>query len=65
MTYNFDPDNWYDREFRILKHQHRCGDLSEADFQESVADLERRYQEMLDRLDGTYRMPRDPSLPGG
>lgn len=57
MTYNFDPDAWYDREFRALQHKQRNGTLSEADFRAALADLEQRYQDMLDRLSGTYQLP--------
>ena len=58
MTYNFDPDRWYDNEYAVLEGRHRRGELSDADLAAAREDLFRRYQEMLDRLDGTYQIPK-------
>ncbi len=58
MTYNFDPDRWYDNERTALDRQFRSGDLSASEYEAALDDLERRYNEMLDRLDGTYQLPR-------
>ena len=54
MTYNFDPDTWYANERSHLDRQLRKGVLGDDDFEAAVADLDRRYEEMIDRLDGTY-----------
>ena len=56
MTYNFDADEWYQRELAQLHDLHRQGKLPE-ELEAAVADLDQRYEEMLDRLDGTYRLP--------
>ena len=58
MTYNFDPDRWYDNEYAVLEGRRRRGELSDTDFTAAREDLFRRYQEMLDRLDGTYQIPK-------
>ncbi len=57
MTYNFDPDRWYDNERAVLEERKRRGELNEDAFAQALSDLDRRYEEMLDRLDGTYRIP--------
>lgn len=63
MTYNFDPDRWYENHRELLEERRRRGELDEAAFAAEMADLDRRYAEMLRRLDGTYQLPeeRDPS----
>ena len=58
MTYNFDPDRWYDDERAILDARYKAGELSEPEYKEAVSDLDRRYDEMIDRLDGTYQVPK-------
>ena len=58
MTYNFDPDRWYEAHRRVLVERHRRAELDEAELAAALADLERRYEEMLERLDGTYEIPR-------
>ena len=57
MTYNFDADRWYDNELRILEHRFNKGEMTRSGFDGAVDDLDRRYDDMLDRLDGTYRLP--------
>ena len=58
MTYNFDPDRWYDNEKAALKARCQARELSAQEFEAALADLDRRYDEMLDRLDGTYQIPK-------
>lgn len=60
MTYNFDPDRWYEREREKLEHEHRNNRLSDSELERALADLEERYEAMLDRLDGTYEIPPAP-----
>ena len=57
MTYNFDPDRWYEAQLRLLDHRLHLGELDDAQYQSEVDTLERRYDEMLRRLDGTYALP--------
>jgi hypothetical protein len=56
MTYNFDPDRWYDNERRALERCLKRGEISEESFQKALEDLYRRYEQMIDRLDGTYQI---------
>jgi 2-oxoglutarate ferredoxin oxidoreductase subunit gamma len=57
MTYNFDPDRWYDNERAALEADRRAQNWSEERFEAALAELERRHEEMLRRLDGTYQIP--------
>jgi hypothetical protein len=56
MTYNFDPDRWFDNEKAYLELRRRNGQLTEAAFREALAVLQQRYDEMWKRLDGGYRV---------
>jgi len=58
MTYNFDPERWYENEYSALEVFHKRGDLSKDEFEKARADLLHRYEEMLSRLDGTYQLPK-------
>ncbi len=57
MTYNFDIDEWYDRELAFLQARHRRGELDDERLAEAIDILDRRREEMEARLDGTYRLP--------
>ena len=58
MTYNFDPERWYDDERGLLEARFKAGEMSQQEYQDALGDLDRRYDEMLDRLDGTYQIPK-------
>ena len=60
MTYNFDPDRWYDDERGILEARRKAGKIGRQEYKAALATLERRYDEMLQRLDGTYQIPKSP-----
>ena len=57
MTYNFDPDRWYENERAFLEARLNSGKMSNMAFEEALAKLDRRYADMLDRLDGSYQIP--------
>jgi hypothetical protein len=57
VTYNFDPDRWYDNEHLVIDTQFRSGKMSAREYKDAIDDLDGRYDEMLDRLDGTYQIP--------
>ena len=57
MTYNFDPDRWYENERAVLESRYSAGAMNEEEFRRALDDLGLRYEEMLDRLDGTYQIP--------
>lgn len=58
MTYNFDPDQWYENEYAALDMQHQQGELDEAAFEAAIQALVQRYEEMVQRLDGTFQLAR-------
>lgn len=57
MTYNFDPDRWYDDEYSLLEQARKQGRISSAEFDRRVSALSNKYDEMVARLDGTYQLP--------
>jgi hypothetical protein len=57
VTYNFDPDRWYDNELAALESAYRAGQLISAEFERQKDKLMDRYDDMVTRLDGTYRIP--------
>jgi hypothetical protein len=58
MTYNFDPDRWYDDERGILEARFKACQMNLKEYEDALCELERRYNEMLKGLDGTYQIPK-------
>ncbi len=56
MTYNFDPDRWYKNERSAIETDYRSGKKTAQQYNDAIEDLYRRYDEMMDRLDGTYQI---------
>ena len=56
MTYNFDPERWYEIEYKALESRLNLGEISNASFQKALEDLYDRYEKMVERLDGTYKV---------
>lgn len=56
MTYNFDPDKWYDDELFMLKSKLKNGRISEIEYDRAVEILDEKLEEMWNRLDGTYQV---------
>ena len=66
MTYNFDPDRWYENQRRALDAKRERGELTGETHQAGLDDLERRYEEMTSRLDKSFDLsgtPRNPVPP--
>ena len=57
MTYNFDPDRWYENERLAIDSDFRAGKINSREYRAAIDDLDERYDKMLDRLDGTYQIP--------
>ena len=57
MTYNFDPDRWLEIQRAALEERLNRGEIDEAAFEAELGELDRRYDEMVSRLDGTYEIP--------
>jgi hypothetical protein len=58
MTYNFDPERWYENEYSALEVLHKKGKLTDPEYKEACSDLLDRHEEMTSRLDGTYQLPK-------
>ena len=56
MTYNFDPDRWYENERSAIEEDYRSGKKTARQYNDAIDDLQRRHDEMMDRLDGTYQI---------
>ena len=52
MTYNFDPDQWYENEIAFLEKKYTLGEIARPEFNQKLTELTRRYEAILDRLDG-------------
>ena len=59
MTYNFDPEGWLDRQRAAVEARRSLGELDEAGSTAALEELDRRYDQMVERLDGTYEIPAD------
>jgi hypothetical protein len=57
MTYNFDPDRWYENERLAIDERFRSGSINAREYEDAIGDLDYRFDEMLKRLDGTYQIP--------
>ena len=57
MTYNFDPERWYENEYSALKAQYKKGDLTDIEFEKACSDLLDRYEQMVSRLNGSHQLP--------
>ena len=56
MTYNFDPERWYDNERLAIDADFRAGKINTRQYRAALEDLDERYDSMLERLDGTYQI---------
>ena len=61
MTYNFDPERWYENEREAIEAELRAGKINARQYQAAIDDLEDRYEKMVNRLDGTYQIPPPPT----
>jgi hypothetical protein len=59
VTYNFDPEGWYENQRRLLDHRLASSQITEDEYRLELEELDRKYEEMVQRLDGTYTLPRD------
>jgi len=56
MTYNFDPERWYDNEHAYLSERYRAEEISEQEYTNGLKALEKKLDEMWRRVDGTYQI---------
>jgi len=55
LTYNFDPERWYDNERQAIEADFKSGKINAREYQAAIDDLDDRYDDMVGRLDGTYQ----------
>ncbi|MBU1344150.1 MAG: hypothetical protein KKE44_20880 [Proteobacteria bacterium] len=56
MTYNFDPDKWYDNELVLIQLKLKTGEMNQNEYDEAVEILDKKLEEMWKRLDGSYQI---------
>ncbi|MBT3387348.1 MAG: hypothetical protein HN417_05415 [Desulfobacula sp.] len=56
MTYNFDPDKWYDNELFLIHSKLKIGKITQNEYDQAVEVLDKKQEEMWKRLDGTYQI---------
>ncbi len=57
MTYNFDPDRWYENQRTLLEARRADGTLDDAAFADALEGLERRYEDMVERIGRSFQLP--------
>jgi len=58
MSYNFDPDRWYENELLIVQSKYLAGEMTRKERDQAIDGLDRKYKDMWDRLDGSYQIPK-------
>ena len=56
MTYNFDPEKWHEDQLFLLGSKLATQQISQAEYDAGVLDLEHKLNEMWCRLDGSYQI---------
>lgn len=57
MTYNFDPDRWYENELFLINSTYKAGQMTKPEHENAVDELDRKHKLMWERLDGSYQLP--------
>jgi predicted AlkP superfamily phosphohydrolase/phosphomutase len=57
MTYNFDPDRWYENELLVVRSKYKTGQITKQEYNKAVKELDRKLEDMWERLDGSYQLP--------
>ncbi|MDD5563841.1 MAG: hypothetical protein PHQ91_09020 [Thermoanaerobaculaceae bacterium] len=57
VTYNFDAERWRENQRALLAARRERGELSDAELAAAIEELDRKYDEMVARLDGTFQLP--------
>lgn len=56
MTYNFDPDKWYENELFLLQSKLKKGEVIQEEYYTAVEALDKKLEEMWKRLDRSYQV---------
>ncbi len=62
MTYNFDPDKWFENELFALELKLAKGRINKDRFSRQKDQLCDQYDKMVDRLNNTYQLPKEAHL---
>ena len=57
MTYNFDPDRWFEAHRAVLEACRDRGEIDDTELEAELLELDQRHEEIVARLDGTYEIP--------
>jgi hypothetical protein len=57
MTYNFDPDQWYDNELAVIRASYETGKITRQEYEKAEKALNKRLDDMWERIDGSYHLP--------
>jgi hypothetical protein len=63
VTYNFDPDRWFENQRRALDGRRDRGEIGAAEHQAELDLLEARYEQMSSRLNAAFELPRREAPP--
>ncbi len=55
MTYNFDPDKWYDNELFLIQSRLKTSKIKQNEYDDAVKIQDKKLEKMWKRLDGTYQ----------
>jgi hypothetical protein len=58
MTYNFDPDRWYDNQLFVINSKYKSGQMTKPEYEKAIIELDEKYTNMWERLDGSYQLPK-------
>ena len=58
MTYNFDPDRWFENELSIIHSKFLAGEITRKERDRAIDEIDRQFNDMGDRLDGSYQIPK-------
>ena len=59
MTYNFDPDRWYENELSLLQSKYKAGQITQQEHDNAVHELDQKHTSMWERLDKSYQLPKN------
>lgn len=59
MTYNFDPDKWFDDELFMIQTKLKTGEVTQEEYDQAFLELEQKLSDMWTRLDNTYQVNSD------
>lgn len=57
MTYNFDPERWFDMESAALETAFLEGALDRVVYEAARETLQQKLEALWERLDGSYQLP--------